>query len=94
MKPMSKPEFIDFMAKDNKLSKAEAERSLNDTIDSIGKALAKDNKITFMGFGNFYVLKSKARTGRNPKTGASIKIKASNRPAFRAGAKLKALCNK
>ena len=94
MKPMSKPEFIDFMAKDQKLSKAEAERSLNATIDSISKAVAKGNKIQFVGFGSFYTLKNKARTGRNPKTGAPLKIKASTRPAFKAGAKFKALCNK
>ena len=91
---MSKPEFIALMAKDHDMSKAEAERTLDATLTTIGKAVAKGNKIQFVGFGSFYTLKSKARTGRNPKTGAPIKIKASTRPAFRAGAKLKALCNK
>ena len=94
METMSKTAFVEFMSKDNKISKAEAERSIDCFIGSTSKALAKGNKLSFIGFGNFYTLKTKARTGRNPKTGAPLKIKAANRPAFKAGSKLKAMCNK
>ena len=93
MKTLSKPEFIDIMAKNHDMSKVEAEKSLAATLDTVGKILAKGDKVSFVGFGNFYTLKSNARNGRHPQTGAPIKIKASTRPAFRAGAKLKELCN-
>ena len=93
MKILHKPEFVELMAKNNKLSKADAERGLNMVTDTISKVLSKGDKIALMGFGTFYVLRTKARKGRNPKTGATISIKASNRPAFRAGQGLKKSCN-
>ncbi len=94
METVRKSDFVEFISKQHKISKADAERSISYFIDSIGKILAKGKKISFVGFGNFYTLKTKARSGRNPKTGLPIKIKASNRPAFKAGLKLKELCNK
>jgi DNA-binding protein HU-beta len=94
MTAMGKKQFIDLMAKNHNMSKAEAERSLDAVTDSISKALSQGNEISFVGFGSFKVSHRKARTGRNPKTGQPITIKAAKRAVFRAGAKLKALFNK
>ena len=58
---------------------------LNAVVDNIGKALKKGDKVTLVGFGNFSVSKRKARTGRNPQTGATIKIAARKVPKFSAG---------
>ena len=82
------------MAKTHKMTKTQAAHSLHAVTDTIGKALAKGNKLSFIGFGSFHVAKRKARTGRNPKTGAPITIKAINRAVFRAGSKLKKLFNR
>ena len=86
---MTKSELIDEMA--NFLStKKEAEAALNSLLDSITKALKKGDKITLTGFGTFKVSKRKARMGRNPSTGETIKIKARKVPQFTAGKALKA----
>jgi len=82
---MTKADLIEKMAKDASLSKADAGRALNMTIDSIVKALKKGNKVALVGFGTFSVSKRKARTGRNPQTGATIKIGARKVPKFKAG---------
>lgn len=70
-------------------SKKEAESALNSLLDSISAVLKKGDKITLPGFGTFKVSKRKARTGRNPRTGDAIKIKAYKVPQFSAGKKLK-----
>lgn len=86
---MNKAELIEQIAQSAGISKAEASRSLNATTDAIAKALKKGDLVTLVGFGTFYVGKRVERNGRNPRTGATIKIKAANSPKFRAGSKLK-----
>lgn len=86
---MTKAELIDQIAKSCDCSKALAEKCLNATTDSIAKCLKKGSKITLTGFGTFSVAKRKARVGRNPQTGAEIKIKATRVPKFKAGQSLK-----
>lgn len=87
---MTKAELIDQMANDAGISKTEAGAALNSFIDNLIKALKKkDGKVTLVGFGTFSKVRRKARTGRNPQTGESIKIKASNAVKFKAGKKLK-----
>ena len=90
---MNKSELIDQIAKAAGISKAAAGRSLDATTDAITKALKKGNLVTLIGFGSFYVGKREARNGRNPRTGATIKIKATNSPKFRAGKALKDAVN-
>ena len=82
---MTKVELIDKMAKDADISKAAAQKALNSFIDGIKKTLKKGSKVTLVGFGTFSVSKRAARKGRNPQTGATIKIKASKAPKFKAG---------
>lgn len=82
---MTKAELIDKMAKDADISKAAADKALNSFIDGIKKTLKKGNKVTLVGFGTFSVGKRAARKGRNPQTGATIKIKASKAPKFKSG---------
>jgi DNA-binding protein HU-beta len=73
------------MAKDADISKAAAGTALNSLIDNIAKSIKKGNKVTLVGFGTFSLTKRKARDGRNPRTGETIKIKASKAPKFTAG---------
>ena len=86
---MNKTELIDAVADEAEVSKAEAGRAVDAVISSITKALKKGDSVTLVGFGTFQVRKRAARTGRNPKTGDTIKIKASKNPAFKAGKALK-----
>mgnify|MGYP003385272858 CR=1 FL=1 len=86
---MNKSELIDAVAKSTDLSKAAAGRTLDATIEAIKKALKKGDLVTLVGFGTFYVGKRAARNGRNPRTGATIKIKAAKVPKFRSGKGLK-----
>ncbi len=86
---MTKQELINRVAKEANLSKAGAERALNAVTENISKCLRKKDKITLTGFGTFMVSKRRARTGRNPQTGAPINIKASMVPKFKAGKQLK-----
>lgn len=90
---MNKSELIDQIAKAAGLSKAAAGRSLDATTDAIAKALKKGDLVTLIGFGTFYVGQRAARSGRNPRTGETIKIKAANSPKFRAGKSLKDAVN-
>jgi len=86
----TKAELIDQMAKDANISKAAAEAVLKSFIDAVTKTLKKkDGKLALVGFGTFSKSRRKARKGRNPQTGAPIKIKASNVVKFKAGKKLK-----
>ena len=86
---MNKSEFVDAIAEHAELTKADAGRALDAMVASITKALKKGDTVTLVGFGTFSVRKRAARTGRNPRTGEAIKIKASKNPAFKAGKALK-----
>ncbi len=89
----NKSDLIEAIAKSADLSKAAAGRALDATIESIRKSLKKGEQVSLVGFGTFYVGKRAARTGRNPQTGAAIKIKAAKVPKFRAGKGLKDAVN-
>lgn len=86
---MNKSELIDAIAKSADLSKAAAGRALDGAMGAVKAALKKGDMVTLVGFGTFYVGKRAARNGRNPRTGATIKIKAAKVPKFRAGKALK-----
>lgn len=86
---MNKSEFIGAVSDAAEISKAEAARVVDAVIETITKALKKGDTVSLVGFGTFSVRKRAARQGRNPQTGASIKIKASKNPAFKAGKALK-----
>ena len=87
---MTKAELIGQMAKDAKISKAAAGKTLDSFVDGVKKALKKkDGKVTLVGFGTFSKVRRKAREGRNPLTGAKIKIKARNAVKFTPGKALK-----
>jgi len=86
---MNKAELIALIAKEVKISKAKAGAALGATICGITKSLKKGKAVQLIGFGSFKVKKRKARMGRNPQTGKTIKIAAKKVPAFTAGAALK-----
>ncbi|WP_037585772.1 HU family DNA-binding protein [Stenoxybacter acetivorans] len=86
---MNKSELIEAIAQEAELSKAAAGKALDGMISAVGNALKKGDTVTLIGFGTFYVGERAARDGRNPKTGESLKIKASKSPKFRAGKVLK-----
>jgi DNA-binding protein HU-beta len=87
---MTKADLVEKAAKEAKISKVAAQTALNSFMDGITKALKKKNgKVTLVGFGTFSKVRRKARKGRNPQTGAPIKIKATNVVKFRPGKKLK-----
>jgi DNA-binding protein HU-beta len=90
---VNKTEIIDNIARSADISKAAAGRALDATVAAIKTALKKGGMVTLVGFGTFYVGKRAARTGRNPRTGAAIKIKAAKVPKFRAGKALKDAVN-
>ena len=90
---MNKTELIEAIAKEADISKAAAGRSLDAAVGAIQQALKKGQMVTLVGFGTFYVGKRAARNGRNPQTGATIKIKAAKVPKFRAGKSLKDALN-
>jgi DNA-binding protein HU-beta len=85
---MNKGELVESMADAASISKAAAERALTGLLDSISKALSKGDKVTLVGFGTFSVSKRSARQGRNPQTGAAIKIAARKVARFKPGSKL------
>ena len=87
---MTKAELVEMMAKDAGISKVAAAAALKSFIEGVTKSLKKkDGKVTLVGFGTFSKTRRKARKGRNPQTGAPIKIKATNVVKFRPGKKLK-----
>lgn len=90
---MNKSELIDHIAKQADISKAAAGRALDAAIGAVKTSLKKGGMVTLVGFGTFYVGKRAARSGRNPRTGATIKIKAAKVPKFRAGKGLKDAIN-
>jgi DNA-binding protein HU-beta len=82
---MTKADLIDKMASDADISKAAAGKALDSFLDEVIKTVKKGNKVVLVGFGTFSSSKRKARTGRNPQTGATIKIAARKVPKFSAG---------
>lgn len=90
---MNKTELIDALAAKCDLSKAAAGRAVDGLMEIITETLVKGDTVSLIGFGTFGVGQRAARTGRNPKTGAALKIAASKTPKFSAGAKLKAAVN-
>jgi len=86
---MTKTELIDKIASGAGLSKADASRALDSTLDAVKASLKKGQKVTLVGFGTFAVTKRKARKGRNPRTGQVINIAAAKTPKFTAGKALK-----
>ena len=89
---MNKTELIAKVATKAELSKKDAEKAVNATFAAIGDALAnkKDGKVQIIGFGTFETRKRAAKTARNPRTGETVKVKATKVPAFKAGSALKA----
>lgn len=90
---MNKADIINEIAKVT-CTKAEASKVLNTFLETIIKDIKKGNKVTLIGFGTFSVVKRAARKGRNPQTGATIKIAAKKIPKFTAGKELKSLVAK
>ncbi|MEO7623352.1 MAG: HU family DNA-binding protein [Gallionella sp.] len=90
---MNKSDLVDAIAKSAEISKAAAARALDATVETIKKALKKGDSVSLVGFGTFKVGKRAARNGRNPRTGATIKIKAAKVPKFSAGKGLKDAVN-
>lgn len=86
---MNKAELIEVAAKDADISKAAAGKALDAMIAAVVKAVSKGDSVTLVGFGTFKSAKRAARTGKNPKTGATIKIAATTVPKFTAGAAFK-----
>ncbi len=86
---MKKVELVEAVATKVGLTKADANRAIDATFEAITKALKKGDKITLIGFGTFGVSRREARTGRNPQTGAEVKIPARNAVTFKAGTQLK-----
>jgi DNA-binding protein HU-beta len=86
---VNKSELIDQIATSAEISKAAAGRALDAAIMAVKTTLKKGGMVTLVGFGTFYVGKRAARSGRNPRTGTPIKIKAAKVPKFRAGKGLK-----
>ncbi len=90
---MNKTELIAEIAKKAEISKKDAEKALKAFTDTVQAQLKKGNKVTLVGFGTFDVAKRAARNGINPRTKATIKIKASKAPKFKAGKALKDALN-
>lgn len=90
---MNKQELIEHVASSADITKASAGRALDAMIDSVTAALKEGDSVVLVGFGTFTVRERAARTGRNPQTGAEIKISAAKVPAFKAGKALKDAVN-
>jgi DNA-binding protein HU-beta len=90
---VNKAELIAQVAKDSDLSKDAAEKAVDAMLRNIERALRGGDTVRIVGFGNFQVAHRKASTGRNPRTGAEVKIPASRVPKFRAGKALKEAVN-
>jgi DNA-binding protein HU-beta len=90
---VNKTELIDHIAKQADISKAASARALEAVLGAVKGTLKKNGSVTLVGFGTFSVGKRAARTGRNPRTGAAIKIKAAKVPKFKPGKGLKDALN-
>ena len=87
---MNKAELVTKIAEDAGITKSQANGALDSFIEAVTKTLKGGGKVTLVGFGTFSVSKRNARTGRNPQTGAAIKIKAKKVARFKAGKELSA----
>lgn len=85
---MNKTELVNAIANEAKLTKVQAKAALDATLATITKSLKKGDKVALIGFGTFDVVKKGARKGKNPRTGAEIKIPAKKVAKFKAGAEL------
>ncbi|NNF51903.1 MAG: HU family DNA-binding protein [Gammaproteobacteria bacterium] len=90
---MNKGELIDAVAASADLSKSDATDAVDAVLKHITRSLKKGDQVSLVGFGTFSVKRRAARMGRNPRTGESIQIKASNVPSFKAGKGLKDAVN-
>ena len=90
---VNKSELIDAIAATADISKADAGRALDATIEAVTKALKGGDSVSLVGFGTFTVKQRAEREGRNPQTGQTIKIAAANVPGFKAGKALKDAVN-
>lgn len=85
---MNKEELIEELAKQTGESKKSCKAVLDAFMQAVGESLGKDQRITLIGFGSFYVVETQARTGRNPRTGEPLAIKKKKKVKFKAGADL------
>jgi DNA-binding protein HU-beta len=90
---MNKSELIDAVANSADMTKADATKAVDAFIGVVTDALKEDDQVTLVGFGTFLVRQREARSGRNPRTGETIQIKASKVPSFKAGKALKDAVN-
>lgn len=90
---MNKAQLVDKIAADTKFTKAQTEAVLDQALEIIRKTVAKGDDVKLVGFGTFSRGKRKARSGRNPQTGAAITIPASRVPRFKAGKEFKEQVN-
>ena len=90
---MNKTELIEHIANNADISKAAAARALDSMVEAVKKTLKKGGTVSLVGFGTFAVGKRASRTGRNPRTGDTIEIKAAKVPIFRPGKALKDALN-
>ena len=90
---MNKGQLIEGVARDAGLSKTDAGRALDALLGTVEQTLRRGDDVSIMGFGKFSVTRREARTGRNPQTGETVRIEASNTPKFSAGASLKQAVN-
>ena len=91
---MNKAQLIEKIAKTTEMTKADTERFLDATVDTIRKSVKKGDEVKLVGFGTFTKTKRKARTGRNPQTGKPLKIPAAWYPKFRPGSEFKMMLRK
>jgi len=91
---MNKEELVQEVSKKAKVTQKDAAEVINALMGTVEKSVAKGKKVTLVGFGTFEARKRAARTGRNPQTGAKIKIAAKTAPVFTAGKKFKEIVNK
>ncbi len=90
---MNKTELVNAVADAAELSKADAARAVESVVEAVTGALKAGDQVSLIGFGTFSVKERAARTGRNPRTGEAIQIKASKVPSFKAGKALKDAVN-
>ncbi|MBF0218995.1 MAG: HU family DNA-binding protein [Gammaproteobacteria bacterium] len=90
---MKKSDLVDAVAEKADITKAAAGNAIDAVFDSITEALKTGEQVTLIGFGTFMVRERAARSGRNPRTGESLEIKASKSPGFKAGKSLKDALN-
>ncbi len=90
---MNKQDLIATVADSSGLTKGDASKAVEGVFDAITNSLKKNGEVRLVGFGTFSVSKRKASTGRNPRTGETMTIAASNQPKFKAGKALKDACN-